>query len=53
MRSLPRDALVGSSIENLKLSSNQFVNVPVTALSQVSRRLRRLDLSFNAGTNEL
>jgi Leucine-rich repeat (LRR) protein len=35
IRTLPRDSLVGSHIEILNLSSNQFVNLPVGALTQV------------------
>jgi len=35
LRTIPRDGLVGSPIEILNLSSNQFVTIPVGALSQV------------------
>ncbi|CAG7730685.1 unnamed protein product [Allacma fusca] len=48
LRSLPRDSLIGSAVEILNLGSNQFVNLPVGALSQISRRLRRLDMSENS-----
>jgi Leucine-rich repeat (LRR) protein len=48
LRSLPRDVFQSTSIESVDLSSNEFVAMPTSALTEVSANLRHLNLSNNA-----
>ena len=48
LRSLPRDVFSSTSVESVDLSSNEFVAMPTSALTEISSNLRHLNLSRNA-----
>jgi len=47
IRSLPKNSFHGTQLEHLDLSGNMFVVVPSSALEEVGKSLRSLDLSRN------
>ncbi|RXG56365.1 Chaoptin, partial [Armadillidium vulgare] len=47
LRSLPKSVFVGTVLETLKLSHNEFVSMPATGLASVAKSLHYLDISNN------